>query len=82
MLHDELFSQLSEKTAVGITHTHYGFINIEPLSLQTAKLIPSHQISIGFSRIKVGHSLDNLAINVGRERCNAVCQTFLNEVVT
>ena len=73
MLHNELLGQLGKETTMRVTHAHHSFIDIQSLGLQATKLVACHQIAIGFGCVEGCHSLDNLAVYVGRKRRNAIC---------
>ena len=67
----------SEEAAVRIAHTHDGLVDIQSRHRQASVAEALHHVVVGLHRIEVLGSR-----HIGRERRDAVGQTFLHEVVT
>ena len=67
----------SEEAAVRIAHTHDGLVDIQSRHRQASIAEALHHVVVGLHRIEVLSSR-----HIGRERRDAVGQTFLHEVVT
>ncbi len=60
---------------MGLSHAEYGFVQIDAVLVDTAELELMHQVIVHLFTVDTGIELG------GIERCDAVCQTFLHEVV-
>ena len=73
---DELASHLYEHAAMGLSHTHHGFIQVDVVLVDASELELVHQVVVHLFTIDAGIELR------GIERSDAISQTFLHEIVT
>jgi len=73
---DKLASHLHEHTSMGLSHTEYGFVQVDVILVNTTELELVHQVVIHLFAVQTGIELG------GIERSDAISQAFLHEVVT
>ena len=78
---DEVDSQLSEETTMGIAHAHHSLVEIDALLADATELEACHDVLVNALCVEVLHALNRFSADSCLERSDAVGKTFLHEVV-